>query len=93
MTRSVIFYLFAFSVLRRWCLGVVKGAAIPQLNSSNIFKALFVHLFTCMSSKLYLSIYIKLDRGQVRAILCGSYVFGYFLQVRHSVIHFRNEQV
>ena len=84
---------FAFSVLRGWCLGVVKGADIPQSNSSNIFKALFVHLFTCMSSKLYLSIYIKLDRGQVRAILCGSYVFGYFLQVRHTVIHVRNDQV
>ena len=47
------FDLFAFSVLRGWCLGVVKGADIPQSNSSNIFKAPFVHL----SSKFYLSIF------------------------------------
>ena len=96
MTRSVIFLPFCFFSFTRMAFGSCQRCRYSSIKWLQYIQSPFcasIHIHTCTSSKLYFSIYIKLDRGQVRAILCGSYVFGYFLQVRHSVIPFRNGQV
>ena len=96
MTRCVIFLPFLHFQFYEDGVWELSKVQIFLNQIAPIYSKPFlcnVHQFTCMSTKLHLSIYVKLDRGQVRAILCGSYVFGYFLQVRHSVIPFRNGQV
>ena len=65
---------FTFSVLWGRRLGIVKGAILLDINNFSIFLS-YLRIWE-YSKPIYATVCC-----QVRAILCGSYVFGFYLQV------------